>query len=149
MRKHKPSGRRTDYQIVGMAGEALVAQTLKDAGLAISMTKPGQKQGDLIIRAAGREIKLEVKAARPQKNGGQYRRQFILAKDKHTDHRHADYVALVCLSDTCAAVIYIVPVSALANNRQVVIYGDPALYRGKFAAHLQTPEMFADVCKRP
>jgi len=117
---------------IGMIGELWLADKLRNQGYLVAMGIQGQKKGDLSATdpRSGELIRIEVKTARRGKNG---KWKFTLVKTGCTDHRHADVVALLAVMDSGRVVTFIVPVEALAKQRQAVISSHPERYKGKLA----------------
>ncbi len=120
------------HNAVGTMGELWLMQTLQNAGYVVQALKPGQKQGDLlsIDRFTGETTRIEVKTAR-QCSDGKWR--YTLTKDGHTDHRHADKIALLAVLESGRVILFIVPVEILKSQRQAVISSHPERYKGKLA----------------
>lgn len=120
------------HNAVGVVGEVWLMKTLQNEGYVVEAMKPGRKQGDLLAidRFTGETTRIEVKTAR-QCSDGKWR--YTLTKDGHTDHRHADKIALLAVLESGRVIPFIVPVEVLKSQRQAVITSHPERYAGKLS----------------
>jgi hypothetical protein len=120
------------HREIGAVGERWLCETLERQGYRVAYGQLGKKEGDLrvIDVITGEVLKIEVKTARQCKDG---KWRFTLAKDGHTDHQHADMVALLAVMASGRVIPFVMPVEAVANQRQAVITSHPERYAGKLA----------------
>lgn len=120
------------HTAVGLMGERWLLNQLERVGYSVSLTHPGERRGDLrVINPNTGEITLiEVKTARRGKDG---KWRFTLVKRGKTDHRRADYVALLAVTISGLVVPFLVPVAQIEHQRQAVITSYPLDYNGKLS----------------
>lgn len=121
---------------VGGLGETLVAAALRERGYRV--TKPRRAhRGDLNVRISTTTLRIEVKTSRRGKDGCW---RFNLYKywqgRECANHRNADYVVLVCVTQAGRAIPYVIPVAAIENLSSITIPKHPDKYAGKYA-HFQ------------
>lgn len=121
----------TNKQIGGI-GEIWLSEALRNQGYEVQPGIQGQKRGDLLAihPKTGEITKIEVKTSRRCKDG---KWRFTLTKKGCTDHRHADKVALLAVLKTGQVVVFMIPVSEVADQNAAVISSHPEQYNGKFA----------------
>jgi hypothetical protein len=117
---------------IGGIGEIWLSEALKNQGYEVTPGIQGQKRGDLLAidPQSGEMTRIEVKTARKCKDG---KWRFTLAKKGHTDHRHADKVALLAVLKTGDVVVFMIPVEEISRQQQAVITSHPERYNGKLA----------------
>lgn len=120
---------------VGLLGEKVGAAIFEEAGFWAAKFKQGTKCGDLKVarKDNGEEFKIEVKTARKDKEGIY---QFCLVRDGNmTDCKHADYVLLLASMDSGAVVPFLIPVTAIGNQKKFTISSNPLEYRGNWSKY--------------
>lgn len=123
-----PESITTRWQL-GQFGEDYVRALLRRAGYDVVGTRWGTG-GDLLVC----NLRVEVKTAYQNKDGG-YR--FCLCKDDaagKTDHRKSDVVILLCCSRAGIITNFVLPIAALTTKDNIRI---PRLkdYHGKYAEY--------------
>lgn len=120
------------HREIGAVGERWLKEALTKQGYRVAYAAQGEKRGDLSVVdvITGEVRKIEVKTARRCKDG---KWRFTLVKDGHTDHQHADMVALLAVMDSGRIVPFVMPVEVVSNQRQAVITSHPERYQGKLA----------------
>lgn len=126
---------KRSHTAIGALGERAAAILLEKAGYAVSFTNQRQA-GDLkaINTETGETYTIEVKTAR---RCSDRKWRFTLAKTGHTDHRHADFVILMCALKSGRMIPFVIPISELENQRAAVISSHPEDYSGKFSIYRQ------------
>lgn len=117
---------------IGGIGEIWLSEALRNQGYEVTPGIQGQKRGDLtaVDPRSGEMTRIEVKTARRGKDGHW---RFTLVKKGHTDHRHADKVALLAVLKTGDVVLFMIPVEEIKNRRSAVISNHPEQYNGQLA----------------
>lgn len=102
--------------LIGLYGEKFLLATLQSLfGIGTACKPVARFYGDIVLTVAfGCHVRIEVKTARPNKRGLY---QFCLRKAGHADVSHADYVALILLTDMACPTVYIVPACQLTGRQ--------------------------------
>ena len=118
---------------IGAAGELTARLMFERAGYQVSTA--AKLHGDLccIDPDTGEMKHVEVKTARQAKDK---KWRFTLVS-KGTNHRHADFVLLLAALKSGRVIPFLIPVEAIANQRQAVICSHPESYSGKLAQFRQ------------
>lgn len=124
---------------LGAAGEIAVAQALVASGYLVD-NPHNAKAGDLsVFDSDGHKFKVEVKTARLNT---EKRFCFTLYKRwqgrECADHRSCDFVVLLCVLKSGAAVPFVLPTSAVRFQKSIAIGQDPRGYAGKYAQYRQS-----------
>lgn len=120
---------------IGRIGEELVYEKLTAKGEAVAFTHPKQRQGDLIVfRESGEVVRIEVKTAR---RGKDRKWRFTLEKTGCTSAQNADLLVLLAITTSGDFIPFVLPVSAIAGRRHIVITSQPERYGGQFAQFRQ------------
>lgn len=120
------------HREIGAVGERWLKEALERQGYRVAYGHMGSKNGDLAVVdvTTGEVRKIEVKTAREGRDG---KWRFTLFKAGHADHRHADMVVLLAVMASGRVVPFVMPVEAVAAQRQAVITSHPERYAGKLA----------------
>ena len=119
---------------LGTLGEQLTFRILEKR-YHVSNTHPKERRGDLrVVTDDGLILRVEVKTAR-QSTDGKWR--FTLYKAGHTDHRDSDVIIALCVLPAGYVVPFVIPTTAVAQQRALVISSNPQTYAGKFARFRQ------------
>lgn len=123
-------------QALGLYGEIVVCELLREHGYEAELAKLGSKKGDIeaVNRETGQVFKVEVKTARKGRNRMW---NFTLLKEGYCDHKHADIVVLLAVLKTGNVVPFVIPTSVIANQKTLKIPSFPSLYGGKYAKYRQ------------
>lgn len=122
-------------QGAGKIGETIASALFEEAGFWAAKFKQGTKCGDLKVarRDTGEEFKVEVKTARIDKEG---KYQFCLKRDGNmTDCKNADYVLLLAAMNSVLVVPFLIPVTAIGNQKKFTISTNPLEFRGNWAKY--------------
>lgn len=118
-------------QELGVYGELIAMDWLVNTGYVAEHAKGC----DLIVGdvSTGKVHKVEVKASRMSQNGSY---EFNLFKRDHTDHKHSEFVVLLCFCPDGAILPFVIPVTAVLLTNKITIPTDPRSYTGRFAQYL-------------
>jgi len=123
---------KASHTALGVCGEMLVSRLLADQGY---RQLQSHKRGDLTVADPdGVILNIEVKTARRDRQDCW---QFCLYKAGKTDHRRADVVVLLCVSDKGLVTPFVIPQSALTVQK-VAIQKSPTIYSGRLAKFRQS-----------
>lgn len=121
--------RRKSHCSIGAIGEAITAEWLAGGGYDVRDIKHADLAA--IDRSSGETIYIEVKTARPGRDGCY---QATLEKAGHTSVTNSDRLILICLTPG-GAVPFSIPVSILNGRRKIVITSNPRTYAGQWAPY--------------
>lgn len=118
-------------QELGAYGEIVALDWLTETGYLAEHAKGC----DLIVGDpfTNKVRKVEVKAARMSENGSY---EFTLFKRDHTDHKHSEFVVLLCFCPDGAILPFVIPVTAILLVNKITIPTDPRTYTGRFAQYM-------------
>ena len=118
-------------QAVGMHGEYIAANYLRDRGYIVEMMPDGSKCGDLrcISPHTGETISVEVKTARRGTEGW----RFTLRKRGKTNHLNADLVLLLAVVKVGPPIPFLIPVEDIRDISAIKLRTHPLHYNGRYS----------------